>query len=514
MRALFRHDAWFLATCIIIAFLTRFLALFAGRPEFVGWFNHSPYYWVQSKALIEHGELAYGDMPLLFVLYAGLAKLISFLGVPQDSAIIMMSRLAMVATPALIPIAVYLLAKRISADQPLGWPCRCLVFASGFLPLTFANMPEHLQKNMLGMLLLAFLLLTIFYWLRSRSRGSVLLGLSLLISICLTHLGSALAALLLLGALATEVTLRRSSLKELGLIGLLCTLAVIGAGFAIHVFDPESTERVLFLLTHLIPDSPGEWLVGALVLSIWLAVVWFVQRWFTRRSKQSRPAVAALGRITIVWIGLLAFPLWPGEIGMRLMLFIPLGAVILLVLFVYSFQAGKPLRFIVAATTLIFVVMSIGEATSLFMSYPNKAQTSSELAAVAYKYQLSRNDQVITPYGAAPIANWFLGTSATLLTAFEHDALEQYDRVFVLNTLERPAPTLEPEECRRIQSGNDRYWATRHDIPMNEAASPDPDFERFDFFRVTALPDSWVFDRNGLWAGWGDCAALQGDHRQ
>lgn len=514
MRTLFKHDAWFLATSIIIAFLTRFLALFAGRPEFVGWFNHSPYYWVQSKALIEQGELAYGDMPLLFVLYAGLAKLISFLGVPQDSAIIIMSRLVMIATPALIPVAVYLLAKQISADRPLGWPGRCLVFASGFLPLTFANMPEHLQKNMLGMLLLAFLLLITFYWLRSRSRYSVLLGLSLLISICLTHLGSALAALLLLVALATEVTLRRSSLKELGLMGLLCMLAVIGAGFAIHVFDPESTERVLFLLTNLIPDGPDELLVGALVLSIWLGVVWFVQRWFTRRSKQSQPAVAALGRITIVWIGLLAFPLWPGEIGMRLMLFIPLGAVVLLVLFVRSFHASKPLHFTVAATTLIFVVMSTGEAISLFMSYPNKAQTSSELAAVTQKYQLSRHDLVITTYGAAPIANWFLGTRATLLTAFEDDALEQYDRVFVLNTLERPAPTLEPEECRRIQSSNDRYWATRHDIPMNEAANPDPDFERFDFFRLSTLPDSWVFDRNGLWAGWGDCAELQGDPRQ
>ncbi|MEM7053997.1 MAG: hypothetical protein AAF446_05560 [Pseudomonadota bacterium] len=514
MRTLFRHDAWFLATSIITAFLTRFLALFVGRPEFVGWFNHSPYYWVQSKALIEQGELAYGDMPLLFALYAGLAKLISLFGMPQDSAIIMMSRLVMVTTPALIPIAVYLLAKQTSADRPLGWPGRCLVLASGFLPLTFANMPEHLQKNMLGLLLLAFLLLTIFYWLRSRSYGSVLLGLSLLISIGLTHLGSALAALLLLVALAMEITLRRSSLKELGLIGLLCMLAVIGVGFAIHVFDPESTERVLFLLTNLIPDSSVELLVGVLVVSIWLGVVWFAQRWFTRRSKQNQRAVVALGRIIIVWIGLLAFPLWPGEIGMRLILFIPLAAVVLLVLFAHSSEASKLLRFIVAATTLVFVVMSIGEATSLLMSYPNKAQTSSELAAVNQKYQLSRDDLVITTYGAAPIANWFLGTRATLLTAVEDDVFERYDRVFVLNTLERPAPTLEPEECRRIQSSNDRYWATRHDTPMSEIANPDPDFERFDFFRLPALPENWVFDRSGLWAGWGDCTERDGDHRQ
>ena len=121
-------------------------------------------------------------------------------------------------------------------------------------------------------------------------------------------------------------------------------------------------------------------------------------------------------------------------------------------------------------------------------------------------YVLAKKAAEDKPYGVNPIANWFLGIKGSLLTSVQQNVTVHYDRVFVLNTLERPDPRLEAGQCRLIQSEDDRYWATRHDIPMGEGAIPDPDYNMFAFYRLQKLPEQWVFDGEGNWTGWGDCS--------
>ena len=510
---LLRRDISILAISIAVAFISRFFVLFVGRPTFVGWFNHSPYYWVQSRSIIENGSLAYGDMPLLFAFYAALAKGIRLFGVPLDPAIISASRLVMAVAPALVPIAIYILAKKVAGDKPLSWPTKCLVFASGFLPLTFANMPENLQKNMVGLLLLAFLLLALFQWLRAGKIRQLLLLFLLLVTICAVHLGSAFASLLLVAALILDSLLSRSSLNQIIRIFLLTTAVAMVVAFGIYVFDPAAAERVMALAAGLLPREPGEILFALLAVAIWLVLMMVLWRWLSRRTTADDDATATLARVISLWLILLLMPLWPGDIGVRLILFIPLEAVVLLVLFLSMFRKGRFFRYAAAAVTLVFCSMSMAEAVALSMAYPGKTQTARQLAAAADKYGLSRGDLVITPYGVNPIANWFLGTKASLITAVQRNVTMHYDRVFVLNTLERREPGLEAGECRLVQSEDDRYWSTRHDIPMGEGALPDPDYNMFAFYLVERLPEQWVFDGEGNWAGWGDCsqgAALPG----
>jgi hypothetical protein len=510
MTTLLNRDVSILTISVAVAFLSRFFMLVVGRPAFVGWFNHSPYYWVQSKSIIEGGSLAYGDMPLLFALYAALAKGVMMFGVPLEPAIIVTSRLVMSIVPALIPVAVYLMAKRAASGDRLEWPARCIVFASGFLPLTFANMPEHLQKNMMGLLLLALSFLVLFQWLRTGRPGRLLWLFVLLVVICLVHLGSALAALLLAAALTLDRLLSRASAKDLRRVFLLSTgiglIIVLGIG----AFDPSAVARVTDLLAGLVPDGPVSALTSLLLVTFWLVLLLLLWRWFARKSEGKNEATATLARAVILWLGLLAMPLWPGEIGVRLMLFMPLGAVVLLVMLLCLFPARRLFRYASAAVLLVFCAMSIGEAASLLMTYPDKTKIARQLAAVADTYALSSNDLVITPYGVNPIANWFLGTRGALLTAVRRDALVSHDRVFVLNTLERPAPELEPGECRRVRSAEDRYWATRHDSPIGEGWAPDADYDMFDFYRLETWPENWLFDPDGQWAGWGDCAREPG----
>ena len=39
----------------------------------MGWFNHAPWYWVQTRGLLQNGVLPFPDLPLLFHRYAGVA---------------------------------------------------------------------------------------------------------------------------------------------------------------------------------------------------------------------------------------------------------------------------------------------------------------------------------------------------------------------------------------------------------------------------------------------------------
>jgi len=51
---------------VLAAFGCRVALIWIGRPEFVGWFNHTYYYYVQTKGLLIKGQLPFPDMPLLF----------------------------------------------------------------------------------------------------------------------------------------------------------------------------------------------------------------------------------------------------------------------------------------------------------------------------------------------------------------------------------------------------------------------------------------------------------------
>ena len=59
-----------LSLLILIAFTIRVIIIWLTRPEFVGWFNHTYYYYVQTRGLIENGHLPFPEMPLLFYLYS------------------------------------------------------------------------------------------------------------------------------------------------------------------------------------------------------------------------------------------------------------------------------------------------------------------------------------------------------------------------------------------------------------------------------------------------------------
>ena len=108
-----------LTLIILAAIITRVFTLLTGKPDFVGWFNHSYYYFVEVRGLLTEGSLPYKDMPLLFYLYALVAKILSGFGMEVNTAIVAATRSIMCIIPSLIPIPIYILVKRINGQNSI-----------------------------------------------------------------------------------------------------------------------------------------------------------------------------------------------------------------------------------------------------------------------------------------------------------------------------------------------------------------------------------------------------------
>ena len=104
-------ERYSLILIILPSVLIRIYTLWIGKPEFSGWLNHTYYYFVQVRGLLEQGSLPYADMPFLFLLYAVAAKIISAAGIDMNTAIVSSTRIFMCIIPSLIPISIYKIVK-------------------------------------------------------------------------------------------------------------------------------------------------------------------------------------------------------------------------------------------------------------------------------------------------------------------------------------------------------------------------------------------------------------------
>jgi hypothetical protein len=238
-------DARKLSLIVVAAVAARVFALWVGRADFTGWLNHTYYYFVQVRGLLEQGRLPYPDMPLLFHLYALLARCLQAAGFEADAAIVASTRVVMCVVPALIAVVVYFVVRELNGVEPLRGAQWALVGASAFLPLTIGYLPEFLQKNMLGLLLLSVVvlgsqrLLRRFRW--STSAATALVAALIVVS----HFGT-FAALALYGvALFLAAALVDREPRRIA-VSALCLVTAGAAGMAlVYALEAQRFSRLL-----------------------------------------------------------------------------------------------------------------------------------------------------------------------------------------------------------------------------------------------------------------------------
>lgn len=212
------------------------------------------YYLVQARALIEQGKLGIPDLPLTFVLQAILSKLVQLVsGASLESSILFAVKCADAALPPLVAIPVFALVRRWSIRAGAGvWvpACAALAAAAGAPALLMVG---DFQKNSLGLVWLAALLLSLDRWFEKPSAKRAALAVLFLALIGVTHIGVfgwALALTVFVMGFAlwrSEPQTRRAILPWLFVGGSACALA---AGLVLWKFDPARVQRLAAAATH------------------------------------------------------------------------------------------------------------------------------------------------------------------------------------------------------------------------------------------------------------------------
>ena len=503
-----------LAFIIASAFAGRAFAIWISRPEFVGWFNHSYYYWVQVQGVLESGRLPYADMPLLFYFYAAESSVLQLIGLEMRPAIVTSARVTMSIAPALIAYPIFMIVRRIGGFRELSYEKWILVALSAFLPLTLAHMPELLQKNTLGLLLLSGLMYATYALLHGPSPGLLVAVSLLFVLITLTHLGT-LAVCLLFGlSLLLAVIYEKADSKQvMAILVLVAAFSVVGLA-AVYMLDPDALGRILRYAQSSLPHSllgsvfsaepfslKLAYLIGVLIPP---ALAFFLLRAYLQHRASLQPADRIFWLGNVLFPYLLVLPVFDLDVVPRLVLFMPLPLVVVLIYQLQYQNRKRPGRLLVSLASAGVALMLFGETMNLIMLYPDKEEIHEDLLELRERYQLSENDFVLTTYGVNPICNWFLGTKSGLITAFNESDRESYDRLFVLNPREgRTAPAGQSDSDRiTFRTAEEKYEAMRQRVPLPAEMKPLAPSDHLQFYELNALPEHWLFNAEGNWIGY------------
>jgi hypothetical protein len=388
------------------------------------------YYLVQARAVIEKGHLAEHDMPLIFWLQAGLARLVQALSIlTLDSSIMLASKLFDSIVPALAAIPAFLLALRWPGSQHSVWAgiavAALAVISSG--PL---RMVGDFQKNALGMVWVLSCAYCMQQGLDRRSwRHLAAAGLFLEL-VGVTHIGAfgvtlALVVLVVLAwALLASGRPRRALLAigggVVGLAALLGVLMILGDSARItrllttlaaplSLFRSSGMGGSVHMGTWLRLQDPQTFILsGAMVLAAVAVLIW--------RRHQIQPWERALVVASAVLALFLSSPFLSQDMSSRfqLMAFAP---AVILVSFVAARSGIPALRFALVIS-IIAVVLATVPATVRSPNGPSIVEASyTELASLQTSITNPSHTLIIARHGLEWWAAWTLHTDVAQATA-------------------------------------------------------------------------------------------------
>ena len=488
-----------LGLIVLAGFIARLFTLWIGRAEFTGWFNHTYYYFVEVRGLLDHGRLPYPDMPLLFHLDALVARLLIAVGMEQPAAIVAATRFWMCLLPALISVPAFAIVRTLNDRAPLRPAQWLLVACSSFLPLTLRHMPEIMQKNLFGLLLLAVLVRLSQRWLRRPSGRDVALAGLLLLLIVAAHFGTFAAAVLygvalLLADAAVHRTARRTGALALGL------LASGGAALAlIRTFDAKRFGRILEYLDGSMERSlvaalgsagreRTEVLASLAALLALYALLFFCFRAYTRRGAALPAGERVFWLTNILFPALLLLPIVDERLMSRMVLFLSLPLLVIVAHLERHSLAGPWRR--KAGLTLIavaVVALACGEIVSSRVSNANHAAVLADLEALRARQFFHAGDLILAKTGAEHIANWFFEVEAGVITSLSLADFEKYSEIYVLNPIEGELDFTGLEGITATRE-TDRYLFMRRSIPRPPEIEPLFESENLELFRLDEPP--------------------------
>lgn len=497
------NNAKILLSLISIAFVVRVLVIWIGRPEFVGWFNHTYYYYIETKGLLQNGQLPFPDMPLLFYIYAGTAKILMLFGIEMHPAIVASTRFWMSLFPALLPLPVFLTIKDILKGKALPKWVWIFLFACAFYPLSILQMPEFLQKNMLGLLLFSF-----FIWQSKLALNQLdpkRLGILsvLFLLIVFTHFGTAAITILYVIAILLAFFMGKSKKVDLKL--LLVVLSGLGITLVLFYFiDIQRFNRIGYYINRIYDSSSLGLLFSShdpdkfttvFMLIVPLVIAVFLFKWYRSVRVQLSDDNDLFWLSSIIFCYMLVLPIYEPLLMARFANYLVLPVVFIVIYMIrYSVKYTWLKNLILGIVIIGTLTIAFGDIISSFWHNRNKEVIYADLMKMNDTMSFTENDLIITRNGAEHISNWFLNTKSCLITSFNLNDLNKYKRVFILNPREG-SMRLSTNTNEAGQWYN--YMLSNIEVPSNAIETYIS--EHIELFKIEARPEEWVFDDNGDW---------------
>ncbi len=364
-------------TAIIAAgILARALTIWIGRPEFAGWFNHTYYYFVEVRGILQTRAMPYGDMPFLFYFYALIARILMLFGVEINPAIVISTRFVMSVIPALTAVPIYAFLRSLNENRTLSIWHWLLIFIGAFIPLSITQMPELPQKNAVGLLLFTSLIAAIYQALKSFDLKKLVLIVFLALLIMFTHLRTLVAAALFGIAITISLFFVEKDSKRFRISAFSVLFLTCSSLLTILIFDPARFDRIFVYLTSSFSNS----LLGLLIsgstfaeslqflaaIIIPVGIAYFLYRIWKAATLSSSIPDKIFWLANIIFCYLIDSPLADTDVAPRLFLFITIPSIVILG-FHLKYQKRKWLS--VAAVFILFL-------SSLVMTFAKLSELS------------------------------------------------------------------------------------------------------------------------------------------
>jgi hypothetical protein len=254
---------WLIALCVLVVAAAIALRLSINFAHELPGGMDAAYYPMQSWWLLEHGRLAYNDLPLIFVLGAGLAKVFIVLGgMDIDAATMLASRLIDSVLPPFVAVAMAGLGwtwlpqwKRTRGVAITLAAAACMATVS----LPVARMVGDFQKNSLGLI---WLVAAVWAARSAFARGGVWRWFALACAVglaALTHVAVVGATVLVVGvALVVFVVQCREWTWKRGMAALVASACVCGLlWYGIYLASPRRAIALATAPMKLFSDGRG-----------------------------------------------------------------------------------------------------------------------------------------------------------------------------------------------------------------------------------------------------------------
>lgn len=388
------------------------------------------YYWVQARSILEHGRLAFDDLPLILVIQAGLGALFGNipLGVRISDAVL----------PALSAIPIFFMMK----DNKRVWVPAIAIAAVLLNPVQLFFFTGNFIKNAAAIPLVFVIGLILMRWEKLSHRKAIIGLVSTLIVLALCHFG-----VLLLGILLVSVWLLMQLRKrhwKFWSKAIAIAAGVIGLVLAsLAIFVPARFERLMSLVSNplsLFADPTWQAMfnmraefsttfstisgqLGAIALAI---VGWLIRRKlsFSDRSLLVSSLAAAF---------LLSSPFIANEWSNRLsaMIFVPLSLAAILITLRTDKLWPKVIPTALALSAIVISALSFSnQHGQMLMSDSQYA----EFQKMAKSVNLPKNSAVVARHGIEFLVAWDMQVDVIQDNYYQEADKSKYSHIYVLQS--------------------------------------------------------------------------------